>query len=96
MSATDQPQPGATVVREPFVREAGAGPGVVCIHANASTSAQWRGLMDLLAPKFHVYAPDSYGSGKSPDWPSDRIIQLRDEAEFIEPLLTRAGSPLVG
>ena len=79
---------------EPFLREAGAGPGVVCIHANASTSAQWRGLMDLLAPKFRVFAPDSYGAGKSPDWHSDRIIQLRDEAAFIEPVLTRAGSPL--
>ncbi len=35
---------------EPFFREAGAGPGVVCIHSNASTSGQWRGLMDLLSP----------------------------------------------
>lgn len=77
----------------PFVREAGAGPGVVCIHSN-STSGQWRGLMDLLAPKFHVFAPDSYGSGKSPEWPSDRIIRLQDEADFIEPVLAKAGSPL--
>ena len=29
-------------------------------------------VMDLLAKKFHVFAPDSYGSGKSPDWHSDR------------------------
>jgi pimeloyl-ACP methyl ester carboxylesterase len=83
---------------EPFCREAGAGPGVVCIHANASNSAQWRGLMDLLAPKFHVFAPDSYGSGKSPEWPSDRVITLRDEAALLEPVFARAGSPfaLVG
>ena len=80
---------------EPFVREAGTGPGVVCIHANASSSAQWRGLMDLLAPRFHVLAPDSYGSGKSPEWPSDRIIHLRDEVALIEPALAKAGSPLV-
>lgn len=33
----------------PFFREAGAGPGVVCLHANASTSSQWRALMDRLA-----------------------------------------------
>jgi pimeloyl-ACP methyl ester carboxylesterase len=79
---------------EPFFREAGAGPGVVCVHSNASTSAQWRGLMDLLAPTFHVLAPDSYGSGKSPEWPSDRIISLLDEVALIEPVLTRAGSPL--
>ena len=79
---------------EPFFREAGSGPGVVCIHSNASTSGQWRGLMDSLASKFRVFAPDSYDSGKGPHWPSDRIIRLRDEAELVEPVLARAGSPL--
>jgi len=79
---------------EPFFREAGTGPSVVCLHSNASTSAQWRGLMDRLAPKFHVLAPDSYGSVKSPDWTSDRIIHLRDEVALIEPVLARAASPL--
>ena len=83
---------------EPFFREAGTGPGVVCTHSNASTSGQWRALMDLLAPKFRVLAPDSYGSGKSPEWPSDRVISLRDEVALIEPVLADAGSPfaLVG
>jgi pimeloyl-ACP methyl ester carboxylesterase len=79
---------------EPFFREAGSGPGVVCTHANASSSGQWRGLMELLAPKFRVLAPDSYGSGKSPEWPSDRVISLRDEVALLEPVLARAGSPL--
>lgn len=79
---------------EPFFREAGTGPGVVCTHSNASTSGQWQVLMDLLAPRFRVFAPDSYGSGKSPEWPSDRVISLRDEVTLIEPILTRAGSPL--
>ncbi len=78
----------------PFFREAGAGPGVVCTHANASSSAQWRGLLDRLAPNFHVLAPDSYDAGKSPPWPSDRVISLGDEVALIEPVLTRAGSPL--
>jgi len=77
---------------DPFFREAGTGPGVVCTHANASTSGQWYGLMDLLAPKFHVLAPDSYGSGRSPEWPSDRVIRLRDEVAPIEPVLAKAGS----
>src|SRR5215471_12992327 len=81
-------------IAEPFFREVGTGPGVVCLHANASTSGQWRGLMERLAPRFHVLAPDSYDAGKSPRWPSDRIIHLRDEAFLIEPVLTRAGSPL--
>ena len=79
---------------EPFVRTAGAGPGVVCLHSNASSSTQWRALMDQLAPGFHVLAPDSYGSGKSPEWPSDRVIGLRDEVALIEPVLAQAGTPL--
>ena len=79
---------------EPFFREAGSGPAVVCLHSNASSSAQWRGLMELLAPAYHVFAPDSYGSGKSPEWPSDRGIALRDEVALIEPVLAKAGAPL--
>jgi pimeloyl-ACP methyl ester carboxylesterase len=79
---------------EPFFQESGAGPGVVCFHANASSSAQWRGLLERLAPRFHVLAPDSYGAGKSPAWPSDRIVTLSDEAALAEPVLARAGTPL--
>lgn len=83
---------------EPFFREAGAGPGVVCLHANASTSGQWRALIDLLTPTCRVLAPDLYGAGKSPEWQSDRSISLQDEAAFIEPVLARAEPPfaLVG
>jgi pimeloyl-ACP methyl ester carboxylesterase len=78
----------------PFVREAGAGPGVVCLHSNASTSAQWRGLLERLAPHFLVLAPDSYGAGKSPEWPLGPASRLQDEVAFIEPVLARAGTPL--
>jgi pimeloyl-ACP methyl ester carboxylesterase len=78
----------------PFVREAGAGPGVVCVHANASSSSQWRPLMELLAPRCRVLAADSYGSGRSPAWPAHRPLRLRDEAELLEPVLERAGAPL--
>ena len=83
---------------QPFFREAGAGLGVVCLHANASTSAQWRDLIELLDSDFHVLAADSYGAGKSPDWPTDRRITLRDESELLEPVFQRAGDPfaLVG
>jgi pimeloyl-ACP methyl ester carboxylesterase len=79
-------------------REAGSGSGVVCIHSNASNAGQWKSLTETLAPEFHVVAPDLYDSGKSPAWPSDRMIGLRDEVALIEPALARAGSPfaLVG
>jgi pimeloyl-ACP methyl ester carboxylesterase len=79
---------------QPYYREAGSGPGVVCIHSNASSSTQWRGLMDRLSATHHLLAPDSYGSGKSPDWHSDREIRLQDEVDFIEPVFELAGSPL--
>jgi len=76
-----------------FFREMGSGPGVVCLHANASTSGQWRGLMEMLASRYHVLAADSYGAGQSPPWPTDRAIGLRDEVELLEPVFARAGDP---
>jgi pimeloyl-ACP methyl ester carboxylesterase len=78
----------------PFVREAGAGPAVLCLHSNASTSGQWRALIERLAPRHHVIAPDSYGAGRSPEWPSDREITLADEVALIDPLLQRVPGPL--
>lgn len=82
----------------PYAREAGTGPTVLCLHSNASHSGQWRGLMDLLSDRFRVVAVDSYGAGRSPEWPSDREITLADEVELIEPLLASApdGVHLVG
>ncbi|MDM0050674.1 alpha/beta fold hydrolase [Variovorax sp. J22R115] len=82
-------------ILSPFFREAGAGPGVVCLHSNASSSSQWRGLMDRLAPQFHVLAADSFGAGKSPTWPTDRKVALRDEVALLEPVLALAGDPMV-
>ena len=76
---------------QPFVREAGTGPAVVCLHANASTSGQWRGLMDLLAARYRVLAPDCYGSGKTPEWPSARVIRLQDEIDLLEPVFEKGG-----
>jgi len=78
-------------VSAPFFREAGSGPGVVCLHSNASSSSQWRGLMELLAARFHVLAPDTYGAGKSPPWPQGRKVALRDEVALLDPVFARAG-----
>src|SRR5262249_36908440 len=72
-------------------REAGAGVGVVCLHASASSSTQWPPLMDRLASRFHVLAVDLYGSGRSPRWPDERPLSLLDETALIEPVLAGAG-----
>lgn len=54
--------------------------------------------MDLLSPSYHVLAPDSYGAGKGPPWPTDRTVSLGDEVALFEPVFARAGDPfaLVG
>ena len=75
----------------PYWRESGTGPAVVCLHANASVSGQWRPLMSRLADRRRLLAPDAYGAGQSPEWPSDRTITLADEVQLIEPVLARAG-----
>jgi pimeloyl-ACP methyl ester carboxylesterase len=79
---------------EIYIREAGAGPGVVCVHCNASSSAQWRALMDRLAAGFHVLAGDSHGAGRGPAWPISHTLQLQDEVIQLQPLIARAGEPL--
>ncbi len=78
-----------------YFREMGSGPGVVCLHANASTSGQWRTLMETLAPKFHVLAADSFGAGRSPAWPTEHPVALQDEVELLQPVFARAGDPFV-
>lgn len=78
----------------PFFREAGSGPGVVCLHSNAGSSSQWRTLMDRLAPAFHVLAADGYGAGKSPAWLGGRPLRLDDEVALMETVFAQAGETL--
>lgn len=82
-----------TEAMEPYFREAGSGEPVVCIHSNAANSGQWRTLMDLLSAKRRVIAPDSLGAGKSPAWPQDRVVMLRDEVALLEPVFCAGGQP---
>jgi pimeloyl-ACP methyl ester carboxylesterase len=77
--------------RDAYVREAGAGVPLVCIHASASSSSQWRPLMDRLAGRFRTLAVDLHGSGKSPDWPADRPLTLADEVALLEPIFRNVG-----
>ena len=78
----------------PYFWEQGSGPGVVCLHSNASTSSQWRSLAETLGDGFHVLAVDGIGAGKSPDWTAGATASLAAEVEMIEGVLQRAGTPL--
>ena len=73
-------------------------PGIVCLHANASSSSQWRALTNRLAHDYRVFTPDTLGAGDGPAWPEGRAVMLRDEVALLEPVFEAAGSPhfLVG
>ncbi len=75
----------------PHVRKAGKGPAVICLHSSASSSGQWRGLMDLLSDRFEVVAPDLYGAGRTAAWSQARPMALDDEAALLAPLFEAAG-----
>ena len=81
---------------KPFWREAGAGPAVLCLHSNASACGQWRALMERLAGRFRVIAVDSYGAGKSPDWPPGSPGWIDDEMDLLAELLRRSRWKAVG
>jgi pimeloyl-ACP methyl ester carboxylesterase len=75
----------------PYFREIGSGIPVVCVHSSASSSGQWRALMDRLADRFRVIAVDLYGSGKTAGWPLDQPMQLDDELALLSPVFQAAG-----
>lgn len=70
-----------------YIRESGAGETVICLHSSASSSSQWRALMESLSDRCRVVAMDLYGYGKSPAWPGDRELHLEDEIGLMAPIL---------
>jgi pimeloyl-ACP methyl ester carboxylesterase len=75
----------------PFFRGSGEGEAVVCLHASASSSGQWRSLMELLGKRHRLIGPDLVGYGRSPAWQDDRHLWLNDEVDSLAPVLDAAG-----
>ena len=75
----------------PYFKDVGSGTPVVCIHSSASSSGQWRALMERLADRFRVLAVDLYGSGKTAAWVPDRPMYLDDELALLSPVFQAAG-----
>jgi pimeloyl-ACP methyl ester carboxylesterase len=73
-----------------YFRESGSGEALVCLHSSASSSGQWRALMESFSNRYRVLAADLYGYGRSPEWPSDRDLLLEDEIELLAPMLQSA------
>lgn len=76
---------------EPFVRESGSGPTVVCLHASASSAAQWRALSERLCDRFRIVAVDLHGCGGTAAWSQQRPLSLDDEVALLEPVWRSAG-----
>jgi pimeloyl-ACP methyl ester carboxylesterase len=72
----------------------GSGRTVICLHGSASSSGQWKALMEKLSNRYHVIAPDLYGYGKSPVWNGGAEICLEDEAALLEPLMQLSTEPV--
>jgi pimeloyl-ACP methyl ester carboxylesterase len=80
-----------TVPSTPFVRESGQGVPVLCLHSNASSSSQWRGLMEMLSPHWRVLAHDLLGAGRSAAWPVAAGARLQHELDALAPLTQSLG-----
>ena len=70
-----------------FYQLTGAGAPVLLLHSSACRGGFWRGLIERLGDGFACYTPDLAGYGRSRCESMSRIATLRDEADFIAPLL---------
>jgi pimeloyl-ACP methyl ester carboxylesterase len=74
-------------------RRAGHGPLLVFLHGYPSSSYDWRGVIELLGGR-QVLLLDFLGFGLS-EKPRDHVYSLGWQADAVEELVRRAGSPPV-
>ena len=53
---------------------------VVALHCSGSGAGQWRALGDALGSRYHVFAPEHYGSEAAGPWSGTHAFTLADEA----------------
>lgn len=73
-----------------FVKEAGKGATLLCLHGYPYSSWQWRKLWTGLIEQFHVIAPDMIGCGYS-DKPRDFGYSIPAQTNLIVDLLAQLG-----
>lgn len=76
----------------------GQGEPVLLLHSGGMSSRQWRKLIDLLAPRHRVIAPDFLGAGANPPWPRGEPFHYRDDVAAVLEVMDRVAEPahLVG
>lgn len=72
-------------------RRAAPRPVAILLHASGSSSRQWIGLAERLAPDFRVCAIDLHGHGVQPAWDGKAPFTLAHDAQLVEPVLRDAG-----
>jgi pimeloyl-ACP methyl ester carboxylesterase len=68
-------------------------PLVLLIHSGGFSSRQWRKLADMLAPTYHVLAPDLLGYGASGPWPVGEPFHFRQDLAALQALLGDQSAP---
>lgn len=87
--------PVIEIDQRPFhYRVAGEGPPVVLLHSSSSHSGQWKSLMELLSPRYQVFAPDLYGYGRSASLPRDGKPYFAHDRRIVEALVGHCGQPV--
>lgn len=71
---------------------------VICLHASASSSAQWNALAQRLRSRYRVLAPDLHGHGVGPALQDDDTSALAQDVALVTQLLdgVPGGAHLVG
>jgi pimeloyl-ACP methyl ester carboxylesterase len=64
------------------------------IHSGGFTSRQWRKLSELLAPRFHILAPDLLGYGPNGRWPDGEPFHFRQDLDHLETLMSDDAEPV--
>ncbi len=73
--------------------EAGAGPPLVLVHGLASSAlVDWGRLVPALGERYHVYAPDLPGFGRS-ERPPDAAYSIPMQVEAVRAFMAKAGVP---
>jgi len=73
------------------VIEKGEGTPVLLLHSSGMSGRQWRKLIDALATKHHVVAPDFIGSGENPPWPVTQAFHFQKDVDAITALAEGRG-----
>ena len=74
--------------------EHGDGTPVVLLHGSASTSGQWRSLVDYLSGRCRLITPDLPGYGKSAEIVTAGPVTLEHFAQALRPLIDAQGQPV--